>query len=135
MVSRRETRSEVGKFFLDVTDLHLIEVAGSFFAVAGDEGDGAAFVKQLDDGDEAGHGKVEGAGDVQQDFGGKSFCVGHKCFVYRSGKGSGKPSRPCWLALPAAVQLCSPLGRQGLFRQLDTRRVPLSDSFPSNLSV
>ena len=45
--------AEVLELLLDGEDLDLVEVAGGFLAVAGDEGDGAAFVEEGDGGDQA----------------------------------------------------------------------------------
>ena len=94
MVSRRSDEfAEVGELLFDGADLDFVEIAGGFLAIARDEGDGAAFVEQLDDGDERLEGEVEGLCDVQEDFRGEGLCVGHVCSVYRSGKGSGKRVR------------------------------------------
>jgi hypothetical protein len=35
-------------------------------------------------------GKVKRLGDMRENFGGESLCVGHDCSLYRSGKESGK---------------------------------------------
>ena len=41
--------AEVGELLFDVADLDLVESSGGLLAIARDEGDGAAFVEQLDD--------------------------------------------------------------------------------------
>ena len=63
----------VGEFFFDGADLNFVEIAGDFFAVTGDEGDGAVFVEEFDGGDEAFHRDVEKSGDVEEDGGGEGF--------------------------------------------------------------
>ena len=61
--------AEVAELLFDVADLDLVEVAGGFLAVAGDEGHGAALVEQSDHGDEALHGDLKHAGNVHQKIG------------------------------------------------------------------
>jgi hypothetical protein len=82
--------SKVAELRFDVANLDLVEVASGLFAIASNEGDGAAFVEQTDNGGEGVERKVKRLSDMQENFGGESLRVDHDCFLYRGCKGSGK---------------------------------------------
>ncbi len=69
--------AEVLEFFLDVADLDFVEVAGDFFAIAGNEGDGRAFVEEGDDGGHSLEGNGQQFGNVKKHGGGESLRVSH----------------------------------------------------------
>ena len=71
--------AKVAELFLDVADLHLIQIASGFLAVTRDEGHGAAFVQERNDRAERGAGDIEGLCEVQQDFRGEVLCISHEC--------------------------------------------------------
>ena len=73
----RNQLAEIEQLFFDGADLDLVEVAGRLLAVAGDEGDGGAFVEELDRGEQALHGDLERAGNVNQEIGRKRLKFGH----------------------------------------------------------
>ena len=80
----------------------LVEIACRFLTIACDEGYSAPFVQQANHSDQAVHGDVQGLGDVQEDFGGESFRVGHECWLYRIENPSGKAAS---MNLTALVRL------------------------------
>ena len=71
----RDQLAKVEQLLFDGADLDLVQVAGRLFAVAGDEGDGGAFVEKLDGGHQPFHGHLERAGNVNQKIGRKSLEV------------------------------------------------------------
>ena len=73
--------AEVLELLLDGADLDLVQVAGHLLAVAGDEGDGGAFVEQRDGGDQALEGNGDLLRDVQQHGRGKGFGLIHNEWV------------------------------------------------------
>ena len=78
MVSLRETSSrKYSELLFDGADLDLVEIAGRFLAVAGDEGHGGAFVEEFDGGEQALHGDLEHAGNVNQKIGRQRLKFGH----------------------------------------------------------
>ena len=73
----------------DGGDGHLVQAAGGLFAVAGDERDGGAFIKQFDGGAHAGRGDLEFLGNL--------IYVG---LVHRGSGGWSRPRRRDGLARP-----------------------------------
>ena len=60
-----------------LADLNFVEIAGGFFAIARNEGDGAALIEKLDSGDEAVQRDLEELGDVEENFRDEGLCFRH----------------------------------------------------------
>ncbi len=69
--------AEILEFLLDVADLDFVEIAGDFFAIAGNEGDSRAFVEEGDDGGHSFEGNGQQFGNVKENGGRESFEFSH----------------------------------------------------------
>ena len=69
--------AEVLELFLDIADLDFVQIAGGFFAIARNEGHGAAAVEEFDDGIHAFERDVQQLSDMYEYGGGESLKFSH----------------------------------------------------------
>ncbi len=71
----RDQIAEVGELLFDVADLHFVEIAGGFLAIARDERHGAAAIEQFDDRDQAAQGNIDASARCAAEFPEREFLI------------------------------------------------------------